>query len=228
MVMMKASITLCTCILSFLGLVQGSSTTRVVPLAQEEAKKRGLLHRHLHDCSCNSTDPGGRRRHRNLADAARVMLERRRLSESNVEDLINNLGGTLRGDATTTTTTTTTAAAPTEEVPATVPSTTTTTTTAAAPLSPIADIASMDEHVLALQMTDILQGAMGDLDQVAVYTKNYQDETNNNQQVVNQDVLGIVNLILDFIFDLIQLVIGVIQSIISLIINVRLLTREIE
>jgi hypothetical protein len=219
MVMMKASITFCTCLLSFLGLAQGSSTTRIVPLAQEETKKRGLLHRHLHDCSCNSTDPGGRRRHRNLADAARVMLERRRLSESNVEDLINNLGGTLRGDATTTTTTTTTAAAPTEEVPVTVPSTTTT-TTAAEPLSPIANIASMDEHVLALQMTDILQGAMGDLDQVAVYTKNFQDEA-NNQQVVNQDVLGIVNIILDFIFDLIQLVIGVIQSIISLIINVR-------
>jgi hypothetical protein len=219
MVTMKASITLCTCLLSFLRLAQGSSTTRIVPLAQEEAKKRGLLHRHLHDCSCDSTDQGGRRRHRNLADAARVMLERRRLSESNVEDLINNLGGTLRGDATTTTTTTTTAAAPTEEVPVTVPSTTTT-TTAAEPLSPIANIASMDEHVLALQMTDILQGAMGDLDQVAVYTKNFQDEA-NNQQVVNQDVLGIVNIILDFIFDLIQLVIGVIQSIISLIINVR-------
>jgi hypothetical protein len=85
---------------------------------------------------------------------------------------------------------------------------------------PIADITSSEEEVLALQVSEILEGAKADLSQVAVYTKHYQQTNQDDAAAVNQDVVGLINTIFDFIVDLIQLVIGVIESIISLILNV--------
>jgi hypothetical protein len=213
MMMMMKAFMIYPYLLSLIGMAAGASTTHIVPLAQEEAKKRGLLHRHLHECSCNSTtDLGGnlRRRRRSLAEAAHAMLERG-LSENNVESLINDLGVTLRGG--TSTTTNAPEAEEEEDVAAVV---------AATPEEepPIADIKSSEEEVLALQVSEILEGAKADLGQVAVYTKHYQQANQDKDAAVNQDVLGLINIIFDFIVDLIQLVINVIESIISLIVNV--------
>lgn len=64
--------------------------TQIVPLAQEENKKRRLLQRHLHACDCD----GGRR---NLVESAKAMLERG-LSDMSVQELTDKLMLTLQGN----------------------------------------------------------------------------------------------------------------------------------